>query len=270
MGDTITLRVGCEFRYEADAPVPSVVQVEPRRDGEPVLREARWRLAPEVARTEYLDGFGNPCTRLTIPAGEFSFAYQALVDVPDRADDADPDAPEVPVEDLPPELLVYTMPSRYCVSDVLSDQAWEMFGDMRPGWRRVQAVTEAVHDHLKFGYGSSTSTTTAADAFAAAQGVCRDFAHVAISFCRALNIPARYTFGYLPDIGVVPPEEPMDFCAWYEVWLGERWWTFDARNNQRRVGRVVIGRGRDAVDVAMVTSYGGPRLASMTVTAEPT
>ena len=160
------------------------------------------------------------------------------------------------------------MPSRYCLSDVLADEAWTRFGGLTPGYGRVQAICDYVHNHLTFQYGSSTPLSTAADVNLAGCGVCRDFTHLAISFCRALNIPARYVFGYLPDLDVPLDPNPMDFAAWMEVWLGDRWWTFDPRNNIRRKGRIVIGRGRDALDVAMATTYGGPLLESMVVQAE--
>jgi transglutaminase-like putative cysteine protease len=164
--------------------------------------------------------------------------------------------------------LLFTLPSRYCLSDELSDTAWDLFGNTWPGWERVQAVCDWVHQNVRFQYGTSTPRTTAVDVYEKRVGVCRDFAHLALTFCRAMNIPARYTFGYLPDIGVPPPDEPMDFCAWFEAYLGGRWLTFDPRNNTRRVGRVVIGRGRDALDVAMVTTYGSHTLQSMVVWAD--
>ncbi len=185
-----------------------------------------------------------------------------------RPDDIVPDALQLPVEDLPDDVLIYTLPSRFCLSDTLSDMAWQLFGNTEPGWARVQAICDWVHSNIRFQYGSSNSLTTAADICQQGVGVCRDFAHLAVTFCRAMNIPARYVFGYLPDIGVPPPDDPMDFCAWMEVYLGGRWFTFDPRNNQPRIGRVLIGRGRDALDVAMVTSYGSPRLAKMTVWAD--
>ena len=148
--------------------------------------------------------------------------------------------------------------------------AWQLFGGIDSGWGRVQAICDWVHGNIRFQYGTSNSLTTAADVCSAGVGVCRDFAHLAVTFCRALNIPARYVFGYLPDIGVPPPDAPMDFCAWMEVYLGGRWWTFDPRNNQPRIGRVLVGRGRDALDVAMLTTYGSPRLKKMTVWADET
>lgn len=195
--------------------------------------------------------------------------FQAVATVPDAPEDADPQAPELAAADLPDEVLLYTLPSRYCLPDVLGREAWAQFGDLPRGYRRVQAVCDYVHKHLTFRYGSSTALTTAADVHVSGYGVCRDFTHLAISMCRALSIPARYVFGYLPEIEVaVPNPHPMDFAAWMEVWLGDRWWTFDPRNNVGRKGRVLIGRGRDAADVAMATTFGAPRLEAMTVIAE--
>jgi len=161
------------------------------------------------------------------------------------------------------------MPSRFCLPDELGYVAWERFGDLAPGWGRVQAIVDDVHNSLAYVSGASNSWTTAADAFRAGQGVCRDFAHLAITFCRALNIPARYVFGYIPDIGAAEPEDPMDFAAWFEAYLGGRWHTFDARNNTPRIGRVIVGRGRDAVDVALITSFGPLTLTDFEVHARP-
>lgn len=264
----IHVRVGCEFVFDVPAPVASVFQVEPRDDPRQRVLDSSLSFVPDRSHTVYEDTFGNTCSRLLVPAGPFTARYDATVAVPDIPDDVDVDAPEVPVAQVPDDVLLYLLPSRYCLSDVLAGEAWSRFGAVTPGWGRVQAVVDAVHAHLEFGYGTSSPTYTAADAFAAGKGVCRDFAHLAISFCRALHIPARYVFGYLPEIGVPADPAPMDFAAWMEVWLGGRWWTFDPRNNQQRVGRVVIGRGRDAVDVAMVTTYGGVALETMTVWAE--
>jgi transglutaminase-like putative cysteine protease len=245
-----------------------VFQVQPS-GGVPasVLRQD-WETVPAADRHGYTDLYGNDCQRLTLPVGDTTLRYDALVIVPDATEDVDLDASEVPAKHLPDDALIYTLPSRYCLPDILGDEAWRLFGSEEPGYRRVQAICDHVHDHLRFAYGSSTPSTTAADAYAAGQGVCRDFAHVGISFCRALSIPARYAFGYLPDMDVPPATEPMDFAAWMEVFLDGRWWTFDPRNNAARKGRVLIGRGRDAVDVAMVTTYGGPVLQSMQVWAE--
>ena len=166
--------------------------------------------------------------------------------------------------------MFYTLPSRYCLPDVLGNEAWSRFGSIAPGYGRVRAICDYVHHHLTFSYGTSNSWTTAADVHQSGYGVCRDYTHLAISFCRALNIPARYVFGYLPEIDLDSRGTPMDFAAWMEVYLGDRWSTFDPRNNQPRKGRVLIGRGRDATDVAMATTFGAPFLDSMTVVAEDT
>ncbi len=262
------IRVGCEFRYEATWPTPTVIQVQPRPDGQHKLVQEHWETTPDIESHLYHDGFGNPCRRLVMLVGEQVWRYDAIAEVSGELEPYMPDIVQLPVEALPDETLVYTLPSRFCLSDVLSDQAWSLFGSTEPGWARVQAICDWVHNNIRFQYGTSNPTTTAADVCAQGVGVCRDFAHLAVSFCRAMNIPARYAFGYLPDIGVPAPDAPMDFCAWFEAYLGGTWYTFDARNNQRRIGRVLIGRGRDALDVAMVTSYGSPRLQSMIVWAD--
>jgi transglutaminase-like putative cysteine protease len=267
---TRQLTVGCEFVHLSETNVPAVFQVEPLNDQKLDLIDGRWSLEPAGQTRAYTDLYGNPCRRLTVPAGRSVISYQATVIVPDAVEDIDEEAPELTPDQLPDEALIYILPSRFCLPDVLGAEAWERFGSTPPGYRRVQAICDYVHDHLSFRYGTSTPWTTAADAHASGYGVCRDFTHVAVSFCRALNIPARYVFGYLPEIEVPPLDMPMDFAAWMEVYLGDRWWTFDPRNNERRKGRVLIGRGRDASDVAMATTFGAPQLASMTVIAEQT
>ena len=262
------IRVGCEFRYEATWPTPAIMQVQPHQEAEQRILHEAWQLTPPLALHAFTDLYGNSCQRMVIPSGSQVLNYDATIEVSGLVDEVAPDAVVLPVEALPDEVLHYTLPSRFCLSDVLSDMAWQLFGAMEPGWARVQAVCDWVHGNIRFQYGTSNSLTTAADVCAAGVGVCRDFAHLAVTFCRALNIPARYVFGYLPDIGVPPPDAPMDFCAWMEVYLSGRWWTFDPRNNEPRMGRVLVGRGRDALDVAMVTAYGSPRLAQMTVWAD--
>jgi transglutaminase-like putative cysteine protease len=262
------LRIGCEFDYDAAIRTSAVFQVRPLADPAVDVRHEQWTAEPEMTRHGYQDLYGNPCVRVVLPAGVSSLRYEALVGVPDAPEDADDDAAELTPEALPDDVLIYTLPSRYVLPDVLGDEAWSRFGAMPPGYRRVSAICGHVHDHLRFQYGSSNARSTAADVNLSGLGVCRDFTHLAISFCRALNIPARYVFGYLPDLDVPPDPAPMDFAAWMEVWLGDRWWTFDPRNNERRKGRVVVGRGRDASDVAMTTTFGGPTLKSMVVLAE--
>jgi transglutaminase-like putative cysteine protease len=265
---TRRVRVGCEFVYEAAVDTPAVFQVEPL-DAAPVnVERPEWSTEPAARIRRYADLYGNPCTRVVLPAGRSVLRFGASVLVPDATEDAGEDAPELPPDRLPDDVLIYTLPSRYCLPDVLGDEAWSRFGAVAAGYSRVQAICDHVNGHLTFQYGASGPLSTAADVNASGFGVCRDFTHLAISFCRALNIPARYVFGYLPQIDVPPDPAPMDFAAWMEVWLGDRWWTFDPRNNRRRKGRILIGRGRDASDVAMVTTFGAPRLESMTVHAQ--
>jgi transglutaminase-like putative cysteine protease len=265
---TRRVRIGCEFVHEAQVDTPAVFQVQPRDETPVSLARQEWSTTPQTPSRRYIDLYGNPCLRLVLPAGRSTLRYDALAVVPDATEQVDLDAPELAPDDLPDDILLYTLPSRYCLPDVLGDQAWGKFGATPPGYRRVQAICDHVNSHLTFQYGSSSPLSTAADVFSSGYGVCRDFTHLAISFCRALNIPARYVFGYLPDMDVEPDPAPMDFAAWMQVWLGDRWWTFDPRNNRPRKGRIVIGVGRDASDVAMATSFGAPRLESMTVWAE--
>lgn len=268
--ESMRITVGCEFTYQSEWPTPTVLQVQPRRDPDEAHRliHEAWRTAPETPFHEYHDFYGNTCQRIVIPAGRTFLRYDAVAEVSGEPDAADPGAAQTPVERLPDEILVYTLPSRYCLSDELSDTAWELFGGVNGGYARVQAVCDWVHEHIRFQYGTSTSRTTAVDIYNQGVGVCRDFTHLGVTFCRALNIPTRYVFGYLPDIAVPPPDAPMDFCAWFEAYLDGRWYTFDPRNNQRRIGRVVIGRGRDALDVAMLTTYGSAQLQTMLVIAD--
>jgi transglutaminase-like putative cysteine protease len=261
------VRVGCDFTYVAEVDTPVIFQVRPGESRLIAIEGERWSSDPAIAVRGYTDLYGNPCVRAVLPAGRSSFGYDAVATCPDATEDADLDAPECTPDQLPDQTLVYLLPSRYCLPDVLGDEAWSRFGGLAPGYRRVQSICAHVHNHLTFQYGSTTARSTAADVNLARFGVCRDFTHLAISFCRALNIPARYVFGYLPDMDVPTDPAPMDFAAWMEVWLGQRWWTFDPRNNAPRKGRVLIGRGRDASDVAMATTFGGPHLESMVVRA---
>lgn len=265
-----TLHVGCEFDYDVAADTSAVFMVAPTQSSGATGLTQGWTLRPDVPHRTYYDSYGNSCERMTLPAGNTLVRFDATVVVPDGTEPVNLDAREVPIGDVPDEVLLYTLASRYVLPDVLGDEAWKQFGELPRGYRRVQAICDFVNSHLRFSYGSSLPTTTAADVFAAEVGVCRDFTHLGITFCRALNIPARYVFGYLPDIGITyeGPIPEMDFAAWMEVYLEGGWWTFDPRNNTPREGRVVIARGRDAGDVAMVTTYGGPVLRRMEVVAE--
>jgi transglutaminase-like putative cysteine protease len=273
-GERITLRVGCEFRFQLSTPVSSVIQVYARPnpltppDSQRVLWE-EWKSEPFFPTRQYYDSFGNRVVRAPLPAGEICFSYDARVEVDSAPDPVLPDLPQHSIEELPDDVLIYTLASRYCLSDELSNWVWDQFGDTPLGWARVQAMCDWLHANIEYRGGSSNPDTTAKDVLEQRAGICRDFAHMGITLCRAMNIPARYVFGYLPDIGVVPPATPMDFHAWFEVWLGGAWRTFDARHNKPRIGRIPIARGRDAVDCAMITTYGPALLQSMIVWAYP-
>jgi transglutaminase-like putative cysteine protease len=262
----LALMVGCEFELDASQSVTAIVQVAPFGQPAVSMRRERWNSA--ARHHGYVDLYGNRCERFTLAAGASRIAYGAELLLASAADLIEPDTPETPVTSLPDEVMNFVMPSRFCLPDELGHDAWQRFGAVDPGWRRVQAIVDFVHRHLEFVPGSSNPWTTAADAYRSGHGVCRDFAHLAITFCRALNIPARYVFGYLPDIDVAEPVGEMDFAAWFEAYLDGRWHTFDPRNNTPRVGRVVVGRGRDAVDVALITSFGPLTLTRFQVYAD--
>jgi transglutaminase-like putative cysteine protease len=264
----VEIAIGCRLGFDVANPTHAVVVVEPHVDEEWRVRGARFSIEPDVPTSTYVDLFGNRCRRMTLPAGDVELRFAATADSTGAPDDADFDAPEHYPADLPDDALVFLLPSRYCQSDQVGTFAFQQFGAVLPGWTRVQAISQWVHDEVSFDYGAASPSITAVDVLAAGHGVCRDFAHLAIALCRALNIPARYVFGYLPDIDVPDTGAPMDFCAWMEVYVGNRWYTFDPRNHQQRIGRTIIGRGRDAADVAMVTTFGGVELKTMTVIAE--
>jgi transglutaminase-like putative cysteine protease len=264
--DGLALTVGCAFELESTFSVAAVMQVAPCPDPRVQMHSERWDIGSE--HHSYVDLYGNRCERLNVPAGRCTVAYEAQLTVSSPADVLEPDARETPVELLPDETISFVMPSRFCLPDELGHDAWQRFGSLQPGWGRVQAIVDYVHGHLEWVSGASNPWTTAADAYRAGQGVCRDFAHLAITFCRALNIPARYVFGYIPEIDCPPLTEPMDFAAWFEAYLDGRWFTFDARNNTPRTGRVVVGRGRDATDVALMTSFGPLTLTGFSVQAQ--
>ena len=260
------LRVGCEFRLQLPWPVHAIVQVEPQPHLE--VSEPLFEVTPAVPVHSYVDGFGNLCRRFDADPGPVGIRFEARAQTPSEPDPVHLDARQHPVSELPDEVLVYTLASRYCQTDVLATTAWRLFGDVPEGWSRVQAVCDWVHENLTFSPGSSGPSTSATDVYLRREGVCRDFAQLAVTFLRALNVPARYCFGYLPDIDVPVEDEPMDFVAWLEAYLGGAWYTFDPRNNRRRTGRVLIGRGRDALDVAMLTTFGSAPLVALRVAAE--
>jgi transglutaminase-like putative cysteine protease len=250
------IRLGYDIELQISQPmtVVAVLNVHPSRTAD--LREPdEIEISPEAPTEKYLDSFGNICTRILAPQGPFCLSGSTLIEDSGEPDAVNWDAPQTPVDQLPTETLQFLLASRYCEVDRLSELAWQLFGNTTPGWPRAQAICDWVHEYVTFGYHFARPTKSALDVYNERQGVCRDFQHLAIALCRAMHIPARYATGYLGDIGV-PVVLPMDFSAWYEVWLGDRWWTFDARNQKPRIGRVLMATGRDAADVAITTSFG--------------
>ncbi len=233
-----------------------------------IVRPDFLTVSPTVLIMPYRDGFGNWCSRLEAPTGRTTISTSAVVRMGDSAEPVVSAARQHPVWELPEETLVYLLASRYCETDLLTEIAWAHFANTQLGWERVQAICDFVHQHLRFDYMQARATRTALEAYHERVGVCCDFAHLAIAFCRCLNIPARYCTGYLGDIRIPPVDAPMDFAGWFEAFLGGQWYVFDARNNTPRVGRVLIARGRDAVDVAISTTFGPNKLASFQVVCE--
>ncbi|MDX3805404.1 MAG: transglutaminase family protein [Bosea sp. (in: a-proteobacteria)] len=262
-----------ELVCEHDMPLVTLLDVHPSRRHD-LVRPDEMRVtalddpSTFIPMSQHHDAFGNICRRLAAPSGGIRLESEGIIQDSGEPDRQSHSAEEVPPSQLPEEALPYLLGSRYCETDKLSDRAWGLFGQVPPGWARVQAITDFVHNHLSFGYHFARSTRTAAEAFEEKVGVCRDFAHLAVAFCRCMNIPARYCNGYLGDIGVPPNPAPMDFNAWFEVFLGGRWHTFDARHNEPRIGRIVIARGRDATDVAMINSFGSHTLQRFEVITE--
>ena len=262
------IRLGFDIQFEIPSPVVMIAVYHVHRSRRADLREPdEPRITPPVTFQEYEDSFGNVCTRFVAPAGRLQLYNSTLIEDSGAPDPVNLAARQLPVEDLPTEVLRYLLASRYCEVDRLLDVAAQLFGHTEPGWARVQAICDWVQGNVTFGYPFASPTKTALDVYADHKGVCRDFQHLAITFCRCLNIPARYATGYMGDIGV-PFVPPMDFSAWFEVYLGDRWWTFDARNNKPRIGRVLMATGRDAADVAITTSFGTTWLTNFTVVSD--
>lgn len=262
------VRIGFEFVFETLAATPTAAIVRPRQQDWHRLLDERRIATPNIPIHTYTDSYANQVWRWTAPEGSFRLRYDALAEVPPEPDPVLADLPGTLVDQLPDDLLIYTLPSRHCPSDLVIDDAWQLFGHTPDGWARVQAICDWVHGNIVYGYGNSTATTSGYEAYQQRKGVCRDFAHIAVMFCRAMNIPARYACGYLPDINVPYNPTPMDFHAWFEAYLGGAWRTFDARHNTPRIGRVLVARGRDAVDTALITSYGASTLTGLTVWAD--
>jgi transglutaminase-like putative cysteine protease len=261
------IKVGYEIAFESPAPVAMVLMLYLHSSRAATVRKAeRLVLEPSLPVSEYFDTFGNRCGRVFAPAGRIVLSNDAIVEDAGQPDPQIRDAIQHAVQDLPHEVLLFLLASRYCeVDSELKDFAWAQFGSSPPGWPRVQAICDFVHGHIRFDYQQSRATRTALDGFRERVGVCRDFMHLAITLCRCMNIPARYCTGYLGDIGVPPVPDPMDFSAWFEAFLGGQWYAFDARHNAPRIGRILMARGRDATDTALTTTFGYNQLASFKV-----
>jgi transglutaminase-like putative cysteine protease len=263
------IRAGYEITFDCPTPTPMtlLLSVRPERVDD-LITSQRIETSPPAALHAFHDIYGNRAHRLQAPVGMITFRSDFVIEDSGLPDAIAWDAEQHPVESLPPEALVYLLGSRYCETELLSPSAWLLFGRTPLGWPRVQAIVDYVHDRLTFGYQHARSTRTAAEANAERRGVCRDFAHLAIALCRCMNIPARYCTGYLGDIGIPPIDAPMDFSAWFEVYLGGAWRTCDARHNTPRIGRIAMAYGRDAADVAITTSFGVARLSTFKVITE--
>jgi transglutaminase-like putative cysteine protease len=260
------IRCGYELVYTCPQPTPMIlmVNIHYTRVSDLVVPD-HLVCTPSLPVSGYRDSFGNWCTRIVAPAGDTRITSNAVIYDSGLLDPVVPTARQTPVEYLPEETLIFLLGSRYCETERLSDLAWQLFGNAPTGWGRVQTICDYVHDCIQFGYQHARRSKTAYEAHEERAGVCRDYAHLAIAFCRAVNIPARYCTGYLGDIGVPPVDAPMDFAGWFEAWLDGRWYTFDARNNTPRIGRVLMARGRDASDVAISTTFGPNVLKSFKV-----
>ena len=260
------IRIGYDIAFSLPAPVPMLLMLYTHPSRAPdLVRPEHLRTEPLLPVEQFTDSFGNRCGRIFAPPGRLRLWNDAMIEDSGQPDPVAPDAQQHPIQDLPPETLPFLLGSRYCEVDLLSQMAWDLFGQVPPGWGRVQAVCDWVHANVEFGYEHARATKTALDVSNERKGVCRDFQHLAITLCRCLHIPARYTTGYLGDIGVPIQPSPMDFSAWFEVFLGNRWYAFDARHNVPRIGRILMACGRDAADVALTTSFGSAILEEFRV-----
>jgi transglutaminase-like putative cysteine protease len=251
------IRVGFDLTFETPGPVPLLLMlyVHPSRAGDLVHPE-QIHSHPNAFISTFIDMFGNRCGRVVSPTGLWRLTHEAIVRDSGLTDAMNIYAPQSDIAQLPENTIPFLFASRYCEVDRLTDIAWSLFGNTPPGWQRVQAVCDWVHNNVRFGYQFARPTKTAFEVYTERTGVCRDFSHLLITMLRCLSIPARYATGYLGDIGVPIDPAPMDFSAWTEVFIGGNWYTFDGRHNQRRIGRIVMARGRDAADVALTTSFG--------------
>lgn len=263
------IRVGCEMTYELEQVTPIIAMLNVHASRASDLEQPDCLVTnPALPVAGYHDSFGNWCNRFVAPKGRLTLKTESVVRDAGEWDPADLSAGQIPIENLPTETLMYLLGSRYCETDRLGDAAWSLFGSTPSGWARVQAICDHVHNHITFGYEYSRPTRTAAEAFEERRGVCRDYAHLALAFCRCMNIPARYCSGYISDIGLPPPHAPQDLAAWIEVYLDRGWHTFDPRNNDPRIGRILISRGRDAADVPLTLTFGPSTLVDFRVITE--
>jgi len=259
------IRAGYEITYECPQPTPMLLLLNVHSSRYQDLETPDViRTDPQIPVAQYHDGFGNLCSRIVCPPGRTVLSADFVMRDTGEPDPVSPGAVQHPVENLPNEAIIFLLASRYCETEHLSDLAWRLFGDIAPGWGRAQAIVDYAHSRITFGYEHARPTKTAFEAHEEGFGVCRDYAHLAITLCRCMNIPARYCTGYLPDIGV-PVTGQMDFCAWFEVYLGDRWHVLDARHNKPRIGRILMARGRDATDAAITTSFGPNTLTGFKV-----
>ena len=263
------IRAGYRITFDSVAPTPInfLLSVHPDRRGDLITPDV-FRPSVDLPIETWTDGFGNLLSRVLAPPGPVTFSSDFLIEDSGQPEPVRPDARQVPVEQLPGETLQFLLASRYCETDEMSELAWSLFGGVEPGWKRVQAIVDWTHRRLTYDYKRARPTRTARQGHDEETGVCRDYAHLAIALCRCMNIPARYCTGYLGDIGVPALPTPMDFHAWFEVYLGGEWHTFDARHNQRRIGRILMARGRDAADVAISTTFGTTWLTEFSVITE--
>ncbi len=260
------IRAGYNISFATTQPTPMLasLSVHPTRNRD--LRTAqRIMTDPDIPLYDYVDGFGNICSRLNLPAGETTISCGFVIEDPFEPDIVAPDAQQIPIERLPDDTLVYLLASRYCETDRLSEFAWSRFGGITPGWAMVQEIIGFVHEWITFDYGLARPSKTAWDAYQERHGVCRDFAHLALTLCRCMNVPARYCTGYMGDMDLPAIVGDMDFSAWFEAYLGGQWYTFDARHNRPRRGRILMARGRDATDAALTTSFGTATLTRFEV-----
>lgn len=260
------IQSGYNIAYQCSAETPMLLMVHVRPERQADLRTPEnLSVTPDVPHRNYLDRFGNVCTRLVAPPGRLTLSCEFVIFDGGLPDPQTPDARQHPVDELPHDILVYLLGSRYCETDRLSEIAWSLFGGIEPGWKRAQAIVQYAHERITFGYEYARADKTAWDAHQEQRGVCRDYAHLAITLCRCMNIPARYCSGYMGDIGIPYDPAPMDFSAWFDVYLGGQWHTLDARHNKPRIGRVLMARGRDATDTAISTAFGSAELVGFEV-----